>query len=328
MVESQQVLRQWRLLQQLAETRQGISLRQLAASFQVSDRTLRRDLVILQTVGFPLEEVTAERGLKRWKMRPFGDQLAFHLTDMVSILMSRRLMEPLAGTPFWEGHQRVLRKIRAALGDRAVSYCDKLSEMLRISGFGSSNYSQRGAIIDALMLGMEEGRRVRLEYQSAGNLAAAVQDVVPRGLIWHNGSLYLAAWSVARQEYRTYKVDRMLGAEVGELTNEGLGSEFSLPDWQSRAFGVFQGEGQELRQLRIQFAADAARYVQESWWHSSQQITARPDGTVELTLELNDYSAVSKWILGFGSSATVLTPPDLVQRMREELDIMRAKYGE
>ncbi|MFM7921843.1 MAG: WYL domain-containing protein, partial [Planctomycetaceae bacterium] len=43
-----------------------------------------------------------------------------------------------------------------------------------------------------------------------------------------------------------------------------------------------------------------------------------PDGGVELHLRLNELTAVSKWILGFGSSATVLAPAELQQLIREE----------
>ena len=326
MSESQQLQRQWKLLQQLAESRTGIPLRELAGLLQVTDRTLRRDLSVLQAVGFPLQEITEERGLKRWKMRPFSDQLSFHYIDLISIMMSRRFMEPLAGTPFWEGHQRVLRKIRGALGEQALNYCEKLSVMLRVSGFGISNYSQRGAILDALMQSMEEGRQINLTYQSARTPVAKTQDVVPRGLVWHNGSLYLVAWSLQRQAHRTYKVDRMEHAELGAVTGEGQDVDFSLEEWQRQAFGIFQGEGQTVTNIRIRFDRDAARYVQESWWHDSQQFTPCPDGSVEMSLMLNDFSAVSKWVRGFGPGAQILSPPEFVERFRNDLKIMLNMY--
>ena len=47
-----------------------------------------------------------------------------------------------------------------------------------------------------------------------------------------------------------------------------------------------------------------------------------PDGGVELHLRLNELSAVSKWILGFGSSATVLAPVELQQLVRAEATAM------
>ncbi|MFN9291737.1 MAG: WYL domain-containing protein, partial [Planctomyces sp.] len=50
----------------------------------------------------------------------------------------------------------------------------------------------------------------------------------------------------------------------------------------------------------------------------TQVFVEQPDGGVELQLRLNDLTAVSKWVLGFGSSATVLAPAELQQLVRQE----------
>jgi len=49
---------------------------------------------------------------------------------------------------------------------------------------------------------------------------------------------------------------------------------------------------------------------------------------VELHLRLNELTAVSKWILGFGSSATVLAPVELQQLIREEATALLRDLGE
>jgi predicted DNA-binding transcriptional regulator YafY len=140
------------------------------------------------------------------------------------------------------------------------------------------------------------------------------------GLIWHNGSLYLIAWSQKRGEVRNYKVDRVLSAEAegGPSNQFEIPAGFSLESWQETAFGVYRGTGARMWEIRVRFRAGAARYVQESWWHGTQRFAELPDGGVELQLRLNELTAVSKWILGFGSSATVLAPVELQQMVRAE----------
>ncbi len=96
MNESQQLLRQWKLLQMLADSRVGFTLQELVETFEVSLRSIQRDIAVLQSAGFPLEDVTVDRNLKRWKMRPFSEQMGFNFADMISIVMSRRFLEPLA----------------------------------------------------------------------------------------------------------------------------------------------------------------------------------------------------------------------------------------
>lgn len=316
---SQQLLRQWKILQLLADSRVGYTMQEFVEMFDVSLRSIQRDIAVLQEAGFPLEDITGSRNQKRWKMRPFSEQMGFNFADMISIVMSRRFLEPLAGTPFWEGHQKVYRKVRGALSESALKFCEQLNQTIRVSGFGASDYSRRGKIIDTVLQAMEDRRRVLVVYQSQESTEATEQELGPQGFIWHNGSLYLIAWSTRREEIRNYKVDRIQDAAIGSDLQYAVPGDFSLEQWQKKAFGVFRGDGDQSWSIRIHFTRDAARYVQESWWHDSQRFEAHEDGSVDLHLELNDLSSVSKWILSFGRNATALEPPELLDRLRSEL---------
>src|SRR4051812_26651333 len=48
--------RQWTLLRALSSGHSGLSIRQMAAELGVTERTIRRDLDVFRSVGFPLEE--------------------------------------------------------------------------------------------------------------------------------------------------------------------------------------------------------------------------------------------------------------------------------
>ena len=326
MSESQQLLRQWKILQLLADSKVGLTLQELTNEFEVSLRCIQRDIALLQLTGFPLEDVTVSRNLKRWKMRPFSEQMGFNFADMISVVMSRRFLEPLAGTPFWEGHQKVYRKVRGALGEQALKFCERLNQMIRVSGFGSSDYTKRGQTIDTVLQAMEDRRRVLVVYQSMESSEPIEQELGPQGFIWHNGSLYLIAWSARRQEIRNFKVDRIQEATIGSDLKYAVPESFSLEEWQKQAFGMFRGDGDQSWSIRIHFSRDAARYVQESWWHDSQQFTPTTDSSVEMQLDLNDLASVTKWILGFGRSAVALAPPELIDRIRCELQTMMDSY--
>jgi len=327
MSESQQLLRQWNLLQTLAASRIGVPLRELAKEFETSDRTINRDLAILRSAGFPLEELIGPRRQKRWKMKPFSEQLQFNFEDLMSLLMTRRFLEPFAGSPFWEGHQRIFRKVRGALGEHAIRFCDRLQQVIRVSRFGGGDYSRRGQIIDTLMQAMEERKRVLIVYQSIQSTEAVEQEIGPLGIFWHAGSLYSVAWSARRQEIRQFKVDRMLDATIGSDLKYAVPENFSMEDWQKNAFGAFQGNGAESWTVRIHFHQNAARYVQESWWHDSQQFSPQSDGSLELTLQLSELSAVTKWILSFGRNAVALEPPELIESIRVEIQHLTAHYA-
>jgi len=310
----------------LETSRTGCTVQEMLDETEVSDKTVRRDLKVLQTI-FDISERTGDGGVKRWKMKPLSEQLEFNYTDLISIIMSRRFLEPLAGTPFWEGHHKVLQKVTGVLGDHAVEYCEKLNRFLQTSGFGVSDYTQRGRTIDRLILAMEERKRVLVVYQSMQSTEPVEQELGPQGFVWHNGSLYLIAWSSRSQEILNYKLDRIENVELGSELQYVVPDNFCLKEWQQSAFGVFHGGGTDRHRIRIHFTRDSARYVQESFWHASQQFFPQDDGSVIVELDINDFVPVIKWILSFGRNATVLEPSELVEEVNEELRQMLGVYS-
>ncbi|MBA3315226.1 MAG: HTH domain-containing protein, partial [Planctomycetaceae bacterium] len=187
--------RHWLLLRTLSARRHGCAVHELATEFGVNEKTIRRDLEQLQRLGFPIEERSEEHGRKRWRMREVKEipELAFDFSEVLSLFLARRLLEPLAGTYFWDGARSAFRKVRATLGDDAVRYLDRLGAMIHDPHQRTSDYRDHGEIIDRLMIGIEDRSFTFITYQSAKATEPLTYDVHPYGLVHHRGSLYLVA---------------------------------------------------------------------------------------------------------------------------------------
>jgi predicted DNA-binding transcriptional regulator YafY len=324
MSESSQLVRQWKLLLALESSYSGCTIQDLMAELEMSDKTIRRDLRVLQAV-FNITETTGDRGRKRWNMPPLSEVAGFNLTDLLSIHMGRQFLEPLAGTPFWEGHRKVLAKIRQAIGNDALRYMDKLAAAVHATNVGVSDYSERGKLVDALMVAIEDRKITLIVYQSMQATEPVEQEIYPLGMIHHRGSLYLIAWSSRRREVRNYKVDRIDSVDVQNLRYE-VPRDFSLQDWVANSFGVYRTGRTALQTIRIHFSRDSARYVQESRWHHSQQLTLQKDGSLIAEFRLPDTTEIKTWIMSFGPRATVLEPAELVTEIEQDLNQMLAGY--
>ena len=99
MAEISALERQWRLLQAMIARRNGETVAELAVELQVSEKTIRRDLVLLQKVGFPLNEAVGHKGLKRWKVSAeHGPPAAIRWDEAATLYLGRKLMQPISGT--------------------------------------------------------------------------------------------------------------------------------------------------------------------------------------------------------------------------------------
>lgn len=327
MAETPQIIRQWTLLRTLSARRFGASIQELAAEADVTQKTIRRDLAALRGLGFRLEETIARQGRKLWSLSSGSGlvDLSLNLTDVLSLYVGQRLMEPLAGTMFWDGAHSSYRKIRATLGESAIEYLNRLASLLHFAQPGSSDYSERSQLIDQLMVAIEDRAITFLVYQSLRSTEPVSREIYPYGLAYFHGSLYLIAHAVEDKAIRHYKIDRVSDVEVQKLKFVRP-EDFDLRQWLSAAFGVFRSDTDAKRML-VEFDRSVARFVKEKTWHPSQKLTLHPNGSITAQFELTDHEELSRWVLSFGSAARAIEPPELVSAIRGEVLRLAESYG-
>ena len=330
MAESAQLMRQWRLLQILSHRKQGVTLQELAQETEVSNRTIARDLLVLKSVGFPVSEVTTAHGKKQWKIA--GNvgiaQLQFTLEETAALYLGRQFLELMAGTLFWQGSHSAYQKIKSALSDPAVRFLEKLASAVHLTNHHIVNYAERAELIDQLMLAIEDHRLTVITYQSLRSTEpVTLYDIHPYALIFHKGALYLIAWSLDHGAIRTFKDDRISEVDVQpNLMTFQRPKDFHPAKYLEHSFGIF-AEERAPQTIRIRFSPPVVRILQEKKFHTSQHLSYNNDGSVIAEYQLTGFEEIRSWLLSFGRHARVLEPDELVETIREELDLMIDSYS-
>lgn len=318
--------RQWGLLRRLSARTAGWTLRELAGEFAVTERTVRRDLDTFRSVGFPIREEAGDYGRKCWRMAAARElpPLEFSYDEAVALHLGRRLLAPLAGTPFEEAAENAFRKVRSTLGATALKYLERFASFFHVVGAGPRDYRRRSDCVDTLLVAVEESRAVRLVYRSEAAPEATPREVHARGLIEHRGALYLVALDPAAGRVKHYKVDRVESAEVGG-PSPTASADFDLAAHMAEAFGVYRGEGAPVA-VRIRFGPEAARYVREATHHARRSLFDDGDGGIVAEYVVSGTEEIKRWILGFGVKAVVLGPESLRREVAAELRAALASY--
>jgi len=326
MSEKSPLVRQWILLRTLASRRYGVTVRELAQIMEVSEKTIRRDLDLFTRAGFPLEEIVCEHGKKKWKLSGDLTEKGLPITydEAIALHLARCLMEPLAGTMFWNAAQKAFAKIRSIFNETAWAYVEKMASSFYQTRTGICDYAKKAELIDQIMVGIEDHRAIELRYCSLKATEAVTYEVHPYGLTYHRGALYLVGLLVERNEIRHWKVNRVEGVELTDHSFE-VPEEFSLQEHLAGSFGIFQGDGDY--HVRIRFSPVVARYVSEASWHASQQLHSQRDGSLIAEFDLDSLEEIQRWILSFGKHAEVLEPEELRERMYQEISEMLETYS-
>jgi predicted DNA-binding transcriptional regulator YafY len=104
---------------------------------------------------------------------------------------------------------------------------------------------------------------------------------------------------------RTFAVHRFRRATLTDRSFEPP-ADFTPEGYLRGAFRIWRGANA----VRVRLAVDreAAGWVSERRWHSSQQIRRRPGGACELTLTVDGVQEVTRFILQLGAAVEVLEP--------------------
>ena len=145
--------------------------------------------------------------------------------------------------------------------------------------------------------------------------------VHPYRLVYAQNALYLQAYVPDYAEFRTFLIDRIRRLTVLDRTFERV-AELSADPF-GKSMGVYSGP---TSRVQLRFHPRLAPLMAERTWHSSQQVKERPDGTLDMTLQVSDDYALRQWILGFGRYVRVLSPAALADWVVEEVEKTRAQY--
>lgn len=281
----------------------------LAAQFEVSLRTIYRDLRTLEAAGVPIQ-VEAGVGYSLadgYRLAP----ATFTRPEATALLTAEKLAARLTDGPTAQAIQAAMTKLRAVLRHPDRDYLDQLSPYLHIlrsqraatSLLGTSEVHQK--LLDPIVL----GRVVRLHYQ-AGSGAATVREVEPLGLYlgqhWH-----VVAFCRLRQEFRDFRLDRLTGLQV-------LVETFSPRPERLAQYWQAQAVRHPYQLAVVRFTAQAARLVQDTKHHQGWvQEEPAPKGGAIMTLRVECLRHLAGWLLPLAGQLTVVSPPVLAEHLRE-----------
>lgn len=146
--------------------------------------------------------------------------------------------------------------------------------------------------------------------------------VSPYGLIWNSENYYLVAFDHANREMRHYRVDKMTGIVVTNLSREGQDRypDFQLAQYGQKHFGMYSG--QEMK-VTLRGRRSMAGVV---WDRFGQDVILVPDGPEHFTVTLPVVMSPQffGWLFGLDGGLVLTAPAEAVAAYRRRLSAARA----
>ncbi len=181
----------------------------LAARFEVSTRTVQRDLQALMESGVPVRAIPGRGG--GWTIDPAMTLPPIHFTAAEASALAAALAAADASAPYAGVARTAYQKIVASMTGPAATAARELAARI-VALPARTDTAVRAAVEQALT----DSMALRLSYvDAAGRESDRV--VEPAGLLTADGRWYLIAWCRTRRAGRGFRLDRIAAAApIGE----------------------------------------------------------------------------------------------------------------
>jgi predicted DNA-binding transcriptional regulator YafY len=179
-----------------------VTVAALAARFEVSRRSVQRDLQALLEAGVPVRSTAGRRG--GWSIDPEMTLPPLRLTPAEASALAVALAD--ASGPYAAAARSAYLKIAASLRGPAVEAARDLTTRIVALPAGDDT-AVRAAIEQALTAHLV----LHLRYADAMDRETE-REVEPAGLLTAGGRWYLIAWCRSRRAPRGFRLDRVLAA--------------------------------------------------------------------------------------------------------------------
>lgn len=272
---------------------------ELAERFEVSPRTILRDIDALSGAGIPVYTESGRNGGIRLMDGYVLQKAALSEEERREILLALNSLSVMGN------NAETLNKLAALFNMEPESWLE-----IDFSSWGTNRGD--GKLFEELRRAITRRKRVRITYN--GINGATERVVEPLKLIFKSSAWYLGAFCLVRNDFRFFKLTRISDFEVLEESFE------------PKAFPERPKEVEApTAQLAIRFSPQAAFRVYDEFPASA--IERQPDGSLIVTVT---HGAAEDWLkgylLGFGARAEVLEPKYLREQIAAEARKIFEKY--
>ena len=289
----------------------------LAARFEVSRRTILRDVAALSEVGVPIVALPGPGGgfalAEGYRLPP----LHFSAAEATALLLALRALGDTAGSPFGDAPQTAGEKLRAALRPEVLAAADG---QLRTLDVARSGPDPDAAVVVAVRAAIGDGAWLRIGYRSLRR--SGERTILPRRLVAQDGRWYCHAVCLDAGEGRSYRVDR-IEAAAPIPAPPGADAAIAAAAAPRRAY-----DHPDHPEILVRLTYQAAQLA-EAFVRPGPAPTAVGDGAWELRLRCPpaELAYYAREVHALGAAAEAIAPPEFRALVAARARATVERYG-
>ncbi len=293
------------------QSKRIVKAQELADRFQVSLRTIYRDIRTLEASGVP---IISEAGVGYSIMEGYRlPPVMFTREEVGSFVAAEKLMQKFVDKSLGNYYESAMMKLKSVLRGREKDWISALESQILVDPTNKLFNDSLPNALETLFESIAEKRQVFLKYQALNRETPSERFVEPVGIYHESGFWYVLAFCHLRSDYRQFRTDRMLA--IKSTQNSFTREHITLDEYRS------QYENTPKTKVVISVDKSVVRYINNSKMHHGFVSEKIKGNQVEMTF-MTSYveHGFSRWYIVFSDYAKIIEPESLKLQVKEILE--------
>lgn len=297
--------------------------RKLSEKFELSEKQGQRDIEFMRDrLDAPLIYDPTRRGYRYEDLSYELPPIWFKEDELLALCLALRLASTLPDRKLKNSLYELLEKF---LTFRFLDSPPSLKEIReKVSVKNVEYYKVEETTFHKVIDSLFRNEPLKISYYTPHKHEMTERIIHPLHLLCYMGSWHLIAFCTLKGELRDFSLSRIRSidpvSKVVKLTKRLA----SVKDYINRNFGLMSG-GESI-EVCLKFKPEVSHWISEQVWFSGQEVSSNEDGSVCLKFPVADFREIRREILKYGASVEVLSPVELREEIRREIEKMSKVY--
>lgn len=294
------------------QSKRIVKAQELAERFEVSLRTIYRDIRTLEASGVP---IYGEAGIgyslvDGYKLPP----IMFTREEAISFIAAEKLMQKFIDKELGQHYQSAMFKLKSVLQNSDKDWVSNMENKVLIQPSMGNLFNENVPdAMSVLFKSVTDKTQVILEYQGIEADAASERIIEPVGIFHDHNNWYVLGFCHLRNDYRQFRADRIEGIKKTKLpfTKE----HEPLETYLSRENEI------PTTKIRILVDRKISKYIASEKKYYGFVSQKNVGNLVEMTFLSRDLeNGFARWFMMFADYAEIIEPERLKKRFSELLE--------
>ena len=292
------------------QSKRVVTAQEMADRFEVSLRTIYRDIRALEQGGVP---IGAEAGIGYYLLEGYHlPPIMFTRDEASAILMAGKIFEKHTDTNLQTHFQDALYKVKAVLDMDKKEALDDLEGKISIDPFGWQFRDHSSNLMVSRIQSILPYRKLaKITYHASYSGESTERVVEPIGLCFYSNQWHLIAYCQLRNDYRDFRTDRIEKLDT-------VPGRFSKTDHISLQLYLEKLQmGTDVEIAKVKFPKDFVKFIDEVKYQFGWVDQEEIDDKIEMKFATMSINLLARWLLMSGDNFEVVSPEKLKKRVIE-----------